>query len=118
MPPIQHEPAVIGARLESERAAALARARDLAASIAAVVAATDGANSDDEHDPEGATIAFERAQAQALLQLAERHLSEVEAALARLAAGTYGVCTSCGADLPTGRLEARPTARTCVSCAG
>jgi len=118
MAPIQHDPAVIRARLSAERAATQARADELAASIAAVVAATDGANSDDEHDPEGATIAFERAQTQSLLQLAQTHLTEIAAALARLSAGTYGVCSSCGAELPAGRLEARPTASTCVACPG
>ena len=117
MTPIQHDTAVIRARLESERAEAQARTADLAASIAGVVAASDGANSDDEHDPEGATIAFERAQAQALMRLTEAHLAEITAALGRLAAGEYGVCTSCGAALPAARLEARPTASTCVACA-
>jgi DnaK suppressor protein len=34
-----------------------------------------------------------------------------------VADGTYGVCEVCGARIPDGRLEARPTARTCVGCA-
>jgi RNA polymerase-binding transcription factor DksA len=117
MAPIQHDAAVIRDRLAAERAGAAARAAELTASIGAVVAATEGANSDDEHDPEGATIAFERAQAQALLRLTETHLAEIDAALARLAAGRYGECASCGAPIPAARLEARPTALTCVSCA-
>jgi len=41
----------------------------------------------------------------------------VRAALARIAAGTYGTCVNCGAEIPRGRLEARPVATTCIRCA-
>lgn len=51
-----------------------------------------GSNADDEHDPEGATIAFERSQLGSLVQQAQRHVSETAAALARLETGTYGTC--------------------------
>jgi RNA polymerase-binding protein DksA len=82
-----------------------------------VVAASRDTNADDEHDPEGATIAFERSQVDALLRQAREHLGEVEAALGRLDAGTYGVCEVCGEPIAEGRLEARPVARTCIACA-
>lgn len=72
---------------------------------------------DDEHDPEGSTIAFERSQTTALLAAARHHLVEVDLALDRIADGTYGRCERCGEPVPTGRLFARPTARTCVTCA-
>jgi len=81
------------------------------------VDASRDSNADDEHDPEGATIAFERSQVDALVRQSEAHLRDIEAAFVRLAAGTYGVCTVCGRPIPAGRLEARPTASTCVSCA-
>src|SRR3954454_1108423 len=55
------------------------------------------ANADDEHDPEGSTIAFERAQVAALLAQAEGHLKESTDALRRLDAGTYGHCEFCRA---------------------
>ena len=45
---------------------------------------------DDEHDPEGATLAFERAQLAACWSQARQHLAELDQALARLAAGQYG----------------------------
>ena len=89
----------------------LARLRD---DYSGVVDATRDANSDDEHDPEGHTIAYERSQTGALVRQAEEHLEEIDAALDRLAAGSYGVCETCGQPIPSGRLEARPTARTCV----
>lgn len=79
-----------------------------------VVDAARGANVDDEHDPEGATIAFERAQLEALGTAALARLAEVDAALARLEAGTYGVCAVGGEPIDDERLEARPTALTCV----
>src|SRR4051794_21452529 len=83
-----------------------------------VVAASEAANADDEHDPEGATIAFEREQLAALLDQARKQLAEVDAAEVRLTDGTYGACDSCGVDISAARLEARPTARTCIDCAG
>ena len=82
-----------------------------------MVAASRDTNADDEHDPEGATIAFERSQIGALRRQADHHLAEVEAALVRLDDGTYGVCESCGQPIAEGRLEVRPVARTCITCA-
>jgi DnaK suppressor protein len=43
-------------------------------------------------------------------------LREVEAAVGRLAADSYGVCASCGTDIPYARLAAQPAARRCVTC--
>ena len=92
----------------------LARLRD---DFSGVVDATRDANSDDEHDPEGHTIAYERSQTGALVRQAELHLAEVDAALIRVHHRTYGVCQACGGAIALGRLEARPTARTCIDCA-
>jgi RNA polymerase-binding transcription factor DksA len=44
-------------------------------------------------------------------------LKEVHAALERLDGDGFGVCSECGEDIPLGRLEVVPTARTCASCA-
>jgi DnaK suppressor protein len=43
-------------------------------------------------------------------------LAEIDAALDRIAAGTYGLCVHCGAAIPDERLEFRPFASGCVSC--
>jgi RNA polymerase-binding transcription factor DksA len=40
----------------------------------------------------------------------------IEAALKRIAEGNYGICSRCGRDIPEKRLEALPTATTCVVC--
>jgi RNA polymerase-binding transcription factor DksA len=99
-------------RLREEAADSI---RTLTAEFDRVVAATAGANTDDEHDPEGATIGFERAQLAALLADARSRLAEVDRALERVTAGTYGTCEVCGIAIPPERLEARPTASRCVA---
>jgi RNA polymerase-binding transcription factor DksA len=81
---------------------------------AEVVAASVDSNADDEHDPEGATIAFERQQLAAVTSQLLRTRDELRAALADGAA--HG-CRSCGRDIGEERLAARPWARTCVGCA-
>jgi DnaK suppressor protein len=43
-------------------------------------------------------------------------LGDVRAALARIAAGTYGICERCTAEIPAARLEAVPTANLCIAC--
>ncbi len=103
--------------LGAARAAAQAQVEALTRQFDEIVAASQASNADDEHDPEGATIAFERQQVAALLEQARRRLADVEAALGRRAAGGYGVCEVCGGSIPAERLAARPSARTCVSCA-
>ncbi|MFL6166041.1 MAG: TraR/DksA family transcriptional regulator [Ornithinibacter sp.] len=106
--------AVVAAALESERTTARARLARTDEDLAALFAASRDSNADDEHDPEGQTIAYERAQLTASADAARDHLREVDAAAARLAAGTYGVCEVCSRPIGVARLEARPTARTCV----
>jgi DnaK suppressor protein len=103
--------------LDAERQQALRRLAGLTGDFNEVVAASRDSNADDEHDPEGATIAFERSQVAALVLQVQRHLAEVEAAFQRLVAGTYGVCERCGQPIAKARLEARPAARTCIGCA-
>ena len=104
--------------LAADRVQSEERLARLQQDYSGVVEATRDANSDDEHDPEGHTIAYERSQTGALLLRVRQRLTDIDAALARIDAGTYGTCESCGEPISPGRLEARPTARTCISCAG
>jgi RNA polymerase-binding protein DksA len=104
-------------RLTAEKQRALERLAGLTHDFQAMVAASRDTNADDEHDPEGATIAFERSQVDALVRQAQHQLDEIEAAQQRLDTGTYGVCEVCGAPIGDARLEARPTARRCIRCA-
>ena len=103
--------------LETERQQALRRLSGLTGDFDEVVAASHDANADDEHDPEGATIAFESSQVAALVLQTQNHLAEVAAAIEQLAAGTYGICERCGQPIAQARLEARLSARTCIGCA-
>ena len=51
--------------------------------------------------------------------LGERELEELgalDAALQRIAAGTYGECTDCGVEIPAARLQATPEAPRCIAC--
>ena len=100
-----------------DRCATVRRIDALAADIAAVVAAASDVATDDEHDPEGATIAFERARVGALLDQARSHLADIDEALVRIDHGRYGRCERCGGVIAAERLEARPVARTCIGCA-
>lgn len=114
----QSETSVQAVRLlEAERQLTLERLERLAGEFQGVVAASRDTNADDEHDPEGATIAFERSQIAALVQGHRHHLEEIDAAVARVADGTYGTCLDCGQPIPQARLEARPVASRCVRCA-
>ncbi len=90
----------------------------LTSEVDEIVSAAADANGDDEHDPEGSTVAFERARVTALVESARGAVVELDRALARLDAGTYGQCALCGDDIGTGRLAALPAVGTCIVCAG
>jgi DnaK suppressor protein len=104
-------------RLAAERALVLERLQGLERELRGIIESADTAGTDDEHDPEGATIAFERQHVAALLGQAREHLTQIDAAMGKLAEGTYGRCERCGRDIGAGRLAARPVAATCMSCA-
>lgn len=103
--------------LAAERAAAVDRLTALEGEHGAIIESSGSAGTDDEHDPEGATIAFERQHLAALIGHARGHLAQIDAALARLAAGSYGRCASCGRAIGAARLAARPATTECIDCA-
>lgn len=103
--------------LEAERATALARLQALHAELNGIIADTADTNADDEHDPEGPTIAYERARATALLADARSRLADLNLALVRFDSGNYSICETCRRTIPAERLEAIPACRTCIECA-
>lgn len=103
--------------LLAEQRDTLQLAADLGEDIDLLVHARQDSNNDDEHDPEGSTLAFERSQTDALLTQSTQRLADIVAALERIEAGTYGACEHCGKAIAVARLEARPYARTCIDCA-
>lgn len=113
----QHDLDSLRARLCADRKAVTSIIESTKASIARLVESRSSADGDDEHDPEGATIATQFSESSALLDHARQHLDQVNAALARVADGTYGRCELCSGQIPLGRLEARPHTVYCVRCA-
>ncbi|MDN3357357.1 TraR/DksA C4-type zinc finger protein [Actinomadura sp. DC4] len=103
--------------LAAERTRTLERIEALNHDRDGIIDSTVSTGVDDEHDPEGATIAFERSQIESLLDQSQRHLSELDRALRQLEEGGYGTCESCGQPIAPERLAARPTASTCIACA-
>ncbi|MDH3510799.1 MAG: TraR/DksA family transcriptional regulator [Gammaproteobacteria bacterium] len=53
----------------------------------------------------------------ALEKEATAELADIRSALQRLEAGNYGICTSCGGEISSGRLQVRPASAECVDCA-
>jgi RNA polymerase-binding transcription factor DksA len=104
-------------RLAEQRRTSGARVAALSARLTGIVESSALTTNDDEHDPEGVTVAFERAQVQALLAQAREELDELDLARRRLAEGRYDRCERCGGVIAADRLEALPTARTCITCA-
>ncbi len=102
-------------RSEQERAGA--QVESLEQAVTAIVEASELTATDDEHDPEGATIAYERAQAISLLQQARLDVDRLVEARALLESGDPIVCVTCGRELDTERLLALPTTTTCIYCA-
>lgn len=102
------------ARLLAMREGILAQLGELSGSRDDIVRASHDSNIDDEHDPEGATIAYERSMLQALMAQSEQKLSEITVALDRLEDGVYELCAVCGQPIGEARLEARPTASRCL----
>jgi DnaK suppressor protein len=105
------------ARLVAERAETMERIASMNVELTAIAAASAGSNLDDEHDPEGSTIAFEREQLAGSRSRAQAQLVELDAALIRLGHNQYGRCEVCGQAVGDERIAALPATRLCVSCA-
>lgn len=84
--------------------------------------AEDGDDLDPERGGVGnhmADEANETSEQETMLTLqhsAERELHQVNAALARIEAGTFGVCVNCGKQISPARLQARPFSAYCIDC--
>ena len=102
----------LGKQLARDREELLVQAAELDAT-ADVGAWRDSGFDDDYADTGSAT--FERERAQSLAINARRILQQVEDALRRLEAGTYGVCERCGLQIETERLEALPYVTLCLT---
>ena len=101
--------------IAERRAVVLERLAGVEARLASVRSAR-GDWIDEEHDPEGFALTFEWQQAEGSRAEHQAELAELDAAEARVASGTYGVCAMCGRPIPWGQLELRPARTVCVTC--
>jgi DnaK suppressor protein len=105
------------AAIEIERARTIDQIASLERSYDGIVEAAELTSTDDEHDPEGATIAYERAQVSALLRQARDDLVALDDSLDRIAGATVWTCAVCSGPIALDRLLALPGTRTCIRCA-
>lgn len=105
------------AALKRRRADVAARVDSLRRELDAVQRLRSQNSDDDEHDPEGATTSQLWSQAAGLLEASLRELHELDAAMRRFEAGSYGMCVRCGQPINPARIEARPDATLCIDCA-
>ncbi|MGB7363263.1 MAG: TraR/DksA C4-type zinc finger protein, partial [Rhodococcus sp. (in: high G+C Gram-positive bacteria)] len=103
-------------RVAAERAATVARIASLDVQHRTIVEGSRWTTDDDEHDPEGSTIAFERAAIASMIRDARDELRELDQAQDRLDRGVYGECEVCGSVIAQARLDAVPAARRCIDC--
>ncbi|MCB2067449.1 MAG: TraR/DksA family transcriptional regulator [Erythrobacter sp.] len=78
------------------------------------------ADLDEPHDPDSSERAVQMEDDDSLegqAQIIAREIASTSRALDRIAAGDYGFCVQCGEAISEGRLEARPEAALCISCA-
>lgn len=78
---------------------------------------TEGGPVYDPNHADSSQVTTERGEAEALAASLREALTEVEAALAKFDDGTYGRCEGCGEPIAPARLEAKPEARLCITCA-
>jgi DnaK suppressor protein len=104
---------------DAELAATLRARRDeLAAELARLTAPPDetAAVAFGKRIGDGTTEAVERLSTTATARSIAASLRDVDRALEKLAAGTYGTCDACGGPIASERLEVRPTTSYCVRC--
>jgi RNA polymerase-binding protein DksA len=70
----------------------------------------------DDHLAENASVTLDREIDSTLEENSEHVLSEIESALARIDAGTFGKCVTCGRQIAAERLEALPYTSHCIDC--
>lgn len=103
--------------LEVLRREANSRTDSLAGALTELTLERSGQSDDDEHDPEGVPLSAEWSRLNGLLDGSRDELQQLDDALTRMDAGSYGLCANCGQRIPIARLRVRPFAEYCVPCA-
>lgn len=102
--------------LEEELARLDAEVAELEDAERDTLSEASGENAYRDHMADQGSATFERELDMTLEENLRERRAEVEKALARVAAGTYGSCERCGAEIPLERMEAVPTASLCIKC--
>ena len=103
--------------LRAERATYVEQAEDLKAEADSLAQDMEpGDVQFDEESGEGGTVTVDRERDLALSAQARAAIDDIDHALAKIEAGTYGLCEGCGQPIPRARLKALPQARMCVTC--
>ena len=71
----------------------------------------------DSNFADSSQVTAERGEAEAKATSLKEALEDVQHALTKFDAGTFGTCEGCGGQIPEARLEAMPSARYCMDCA-
>jgi DnaK suppressor protein len=103
--------------LETERQRVTAALENLRNENPGSVEEETGDETQDQHLGDAATAMHDRELDYTLTDNETQLLDAIDAALGRIDAGTYGVCTNCGRPIGEERLEALPWAELCIDCA-
>lgn len=103
--------------LETERERIVAAIENLRNENPGSIEDETGDETYDQHLGDTATAMHDRELDYTLADNEEQLLAQIDAALDRIEAGTYGICTNCGRPIAEERLEARPWADLCIDCA-
>ncbi len=107
----------IDAALADQRAALEEERATLCQRLSELGFGESGSLTFDQNFADSSQVTAERAEVEALATSLQESLGEVEDALRKMDAGTYGICEGCGRPISPARLEAKPTARLCMDCA-
>ncbi len=108
--------AKLRAALEAERAALLVEIEEHELEGQESLSDVSGENNYRDHMADQGSATFARELDMTLEDNARENLARIDAAFARMDAGTYGICTRCGDVIPPDRLEAMPDAELCIVC--
>ncbi len=108
--------ATLKAALESERAQLLSEIEEYEIEGQESLSDVSGENNYRDHMADQGSATFARELDMTLEDNAKEDLLRIDAALARMESGTYGICTRCGGIIRDERLEAMPSAELCIEC--
>ncbi|MGB4592693.1 MAG: TraR/DksA C4-type zinc finger protein [Coriobacteriia bacterium] len=102
--------------LEGERAQLIGEIAEYEREDQETLSDVSGENNYRDHMADQGSATFARELDMTLEDNAREALAAIDAAIARIEAGTYGICKRCGAEIPLQRLEVVPAAEFCISC--